>query len=462
MAASTAACSFDRSGLPAGDGGSDDAVVLPDGPSGIDGGLDAGPDGGDPDASVDAETCTTACVGNGYRDCDAAGAIVPCSVGCMDDATGPRCLALVPSNGADRDDVEDTSALFIPAGAIVIDTDTGEIYDTDGQGAVYRQAGEGLVGDENDLNPTRFTVLSDSVSELAVASLTLGPGSYVLPIGTRALIILSAGDVFLAGRIDLGGGHCDNDDDTCPGAGGGYGQSSEGPAEGCGPGGAGFAGSGDETGGGGGGLGQAGAPGGNGGGGNEGGLAGSIADCPGATLIPLVGGSGGGAGGNATGGTGGGGAGALQITSLTSVSVTTVGSVFAIIYAGGAPGHEGHGSSGGGGGGAGGGILLEAPTVVLTGAVLAANGGSGGDGREHDDGGYGGETTQPTPGGGTGNSRGGNSGALIPPTAGAGPTDGTGGGGAGSGIIRLNTYEPLINVASVLSPTPSTGAITTE
>jgi len=145
----------------------------------------------------------------------------------------------------------------------------------------------------------------------------------------------------------------------------------------------------------------------------------SSASCGTPELIPLVGGSGGGAGGDATTGVyqgwaGGGGGGALQISSRISISVT--GS----IHARGGNGYGQTSIDGGGGGGAGGAVLLEAPSLALSGtlAVGGGNGGSSGAGA----GGAGETGTSP---------------------AGTGATytlsgQGGSGGGGGAGRIRLN------------------------
>lgn len=93
-------------------------------------------------------------------------------------------------------------------------------------------------------------------------------------------------------------------------------------------------------------------------------------------LTPLRGGSGGGGGGDVVGGEGGAGGGALQISARDVITVGLKG----VINAAGGTGGGGSGVGGSGaGGGSGGGILLEAPTVNVSGTV-AANGGGGGGG----------------------------------------------------------------------------------
>jgi hypothetical protein len=97
------------------------------------------------------------------------------------------------------------------------------------------------------------------------------------------------------------------------------------------------------------------------------------------TLVPLYGGSKGQTGGYDDGSLafgGGGGGGALQISAGKRIEV------LGAIYAGGGGGRAGYGSwasSGASGGGSGGAILLEAPSIMMTG-TLNANGGGGGGG----------------------------------------------------------------------------------
>lgn len=151
--------------------------------------------------------------------------------------------------------------------------------------------------------------------------------------------------------------------------------------------------------------------------GNPGGA--SDGTCSLATLVPLVGGSGGGAGGDATvnvaqGWAGGGGGGALQISSRVSITISGT------LSARGGAGYGETSVDGGGGGGAGGALLLEAPTLTLSGMLLV-------------DGGIGGSA-------GAGMGGPGASGAT-PAAVGATFThngQGGSGGGGGGGRVRLN------------------------
>ena len=157
------------------------------------------------------------------------------------------------------------------------------------------------------------------------------------------------------------------------------------------------------------------------------------------TIIPLVGGS---SGGNAdyNGATGGG---AVELVSGTSIKVNGLINV------------GGLGAGNGGGGGSGGALLLEAPTVAVTG-TLAANGGGGASGP-----GTGGKAGQPsaTPAQGastsSGNAGDGSGGAVI---NGGTATYGSGGGAAGR--IRINTQSGAATLSGVLSPAASTACVT--
>jgi hypothetical protein len=224
--------------------------------------------------------------------------------------------------------------------------------------------------------------------------------------------------------------------------------------------------------------------------GGKGGNSGSASGCAGANgvmaagvggpntvgdnvLTALVGGSGGGAGSpggcdttqfpNAVGGAGGG---AIQLSSALSITVTG-----AINTAGGG-GQGGCKDTGqidsgsGGGGGSGGAILLEAPTLTISG-TLAANGGAGGGGAYLTAGGAGGDG--PTSGGAATAGAGGNNGAGMEVTTDRGGTGGnsgnggnsandnmcgnSGGGGGGTGRIYIRSRGAANTAGSTISPT---------
>jgi hypothetical protein len=144
-------------------------------------------------------------------------------------------------------------------------------------------------------------------------------------------------------------------------------------------------------------------------------------------LVPLVGGSGGGGGSDGTCGSdcgwpGGGGGGAIQISSRVSIAISGT------IRARGGDGYgvdaTASGEGGGGGGGAGGAILLEAPAISVSGALVV-------------DGGDGGASLAGAGGAGAT--------ALTGPTAGASGdsnSEGGAGGGGSGGRIRIRAGTP--------------------
>lgn len=157
--------------------------------------------------------------------------------------------------------------------------------------------------------------------------------------------------------------------------------------------------------------------------------------CGASSLIPLSAGSGGGAGGDGAcgpcGWAGGGGGGALQISSKVSIVVSGT-----IAASGGAGffGDPGDPQGGGGGGGSGGGVLLEAPTVDVTGAINV-NGGNA--------------AASPSSAGGQGGI-----GATLDGALGEalnGPNEAGVGGGGGGGRVRLNAATPA--TCAGVSPT---------
>ena len=211
----------------------------------------------------------------------------------------------------------------------------------------------------------------------------------------------------------------------CGGAGGGHDGSSDHWVGGGG------AGAGYATGGAGGGTGRCSNNGHTGTGARAGGSCGSPA------LSPLVGGSGGGGGGDATtnvqkGWAGGGGGGALQIAARLGISIAGT------VHARGGAGYGEASIDGGGGGGAGGAILLEAPTIAVSGTVVVdgGNGGSSGAGA-----GGKGATSTSAPG----------TGATF-----ANPGQGGSGGGGAGGRIRLEAVGATCTPAE--SPAASCSA----
>lgn len=455
-------CAFNANGVGGGDldGGQADGPI-----TAIDAPLDT-PDGGMPpvDAAapvIDASPCVPSCTDPTHLDDCSGGPVIDCPLGC-DDAAGVRCRTIVPSNGATSGHLAGvTGALVVDAATNDwhIDTDTGEIT-SDNYAVVVRGAGTGVIDGIGYWN------LGGNVAVLAVSSLTVMDGARLFPEGTRALILLSAGDVQIHGVLDASA-WCSDGTRTCGGPGAGDGSNPMSFASGCAPGGDGWSGSGPESGGGGGGFGEDGAAGGPTD--TATGTGGTAAACTGPSVVPLEGGSGGGQGGSTngtSGGNGGGGGGALQITSYTQIVVSDVvaGGPIVGVRSSGGGGRGGGGSNGGGGGGSGGALLLEAPVIVLANATVSANGGGGGEGNGAGNGTVGlfGDTSASggNPGGAT---HGGTGGALfVGPGVGGGGAgvDGTGGGGGGVGIIRFNSGGggPSMGGAVVISPAATTGA----
>ena len=399
-----------------------------------------------------------------------------------DDALGdndaPRGDRLVPSHGATAEHLNGvTGALQVPEqSAITVNTDTGEISPSYGEGEPIRRSGKGV------LDGIGFFPLQNGVAVVAVDALSVEDS--LVASGTRPLVLLSRGDVSIRGHVLVSALGSYYSQRWEPRAGGGAGaMTASDQATGCAPGKNGFG----MGGGGGGGFRHHGGAGGNSqdGLGGAGGLPadGNCSQDPEA----LIGGSGGGAAGPAgAGGAGGAGGGAVQITSFTSIEIIGEPSrgdespihdmaadeyptgIFANGAGGGSGGGKAPNSGGGGGGaGAGGAILLEAPRIVIRDAYLTANGGAGGGGSSASSFSYDGDDGDPLGGsafGGGGDSPGGDGGTgNIEPTAGKDGIDSAGGGGGSAGQIRLHVPpEQLVLEGAVISPAPSSRAPTWE
>jgi hypothetical protein len=184
-----------------------------------------------------------------------------------------------------------------------------------------------------------------------------------------------------------------------------------------------------------------------------------------ATLVPFAAGaSGGGPQEELSCPTSGQGGGAIQLDAATSITIGAAAS----INAGGAGGSYVYGgglSGNGAGGGSGGAILLEAPTVSVTG-ILAANGGGGGAGMANGTNAT--ANVTPAPGGSSIGAKGGsgsggttiNGGPATTGNATGGDTNAEGGGGGGAGRIRINTKSGAATISGTLSP--STGTCTSQ
>lgn len=166
-----------------------------------------------------------------------------------------------------------------------------------------------------------------------------------------------------------------------------------------------------------------------------------------ATLQSLVGGSAGGAG--PYGDPGGAGGGAIEIVAGTSIEVGPVGSINA--------GGGGVAASAGGSGGA---ILLEAPAVVIAGAV-AANGAGGSYGSGFSPAGSNGAPSG-TPAAGV--VTGGNGSAATAIAGSDGQVDDSGAspgaGGGGAGWIRIDTPTGTATITGTVSPSLTTPCAT--
>ncbi len=206
-------------------------------------------------------------------------------------------------------------------------------------------------------------VTSGNIAVFTFTTVNLSAGITITVTGSRAFALLSRGTMSIAGTVDVSASG------NTRGAGGHNGNASSAGGFGSGPG----AGGGDSQGGGGAGFGNV------GGSSSTGSIAGPAY---GNLAVLLEGGSGGGRGTffPTTSGAGGGGGGALELGALGSL--TLQGSAVLRANGGNGANHTTGSDGDGGGGGSGGGLYLHgAPTDLLSGAQLRANGGNGGNGR---------------------------------------------------------------------------------
>ncbi len=255
--------------------------------------------------------------------------------------------------------------------------------------------------------------------------------------GSRPMVLLGASSVTIAAQaqLDLSEGAGANTG-TCSGPGDGRDNVGNGANEGA-------------SGAGGGGFGSSGGAGGAGVG-RTGGNAGQT--------VPadyVRGGCRGGNGGRSSagaGGTGGNGGGSVYLISGGMIMIAGE------INASGGGGNGGRNKAGGGGGGSGGMIVLDAPTVTVSG-TLFANGGGGGEGGGGGNPGADGEDPgdwDEIPDGGEGNGNGGNGGdgAYEDTAAKPGNDVGNGGGGGGGGHGRILVLARSNTLSSKISPSP--------
>ena len=381
--------------------------------------------------------------------------------GDIDATPGDGAPLFQPSNMIDPTTALGLTMPIVVDGTTTFNTDTGRVT-----GALSRAPGIGVssgIGYHEEMfGATPLAVFS-------FHSLEVQNAGTIQFSGSRAVVLVIARDVAIAGDLDLTG--CTAG--ACPGPGGGNGtQYTATGGGGCGgAGGMTNAGNSGDGGGGGGGGGDNGAKGGDddeGGGTIVAGGAGGIACIP-ETLEPLVGGSGGAGGGPGivTGSRGGSGGGAVQITAYGAITIT--GTIDASGGGGGAGGADPNGANAGAGagGGAGGAILLEAPLVTLAaGSIVVANGGAGGGASGGDDAGSAGQSGRrsatPAAGGLAGNTNNGDGGdggaGNTPAEPGENVSDANaGGGGGGVGRIRIRAGVPVLG--GITSPAPSSSAL---
>lgn len=411
------------------------------------------PDGPTVDASADCVPDSVTCSNGQVVTCSPQGTVQStqdCALGCR--ADGKSCDDLAPSNGLGPQ-------LDDAANAPVVSLDPGATINTS----------DGTITGTTVAIPT--SVVTSNPVDILVVKVKSLTAQDIRVTGSRALAIVSDGDVVLSGILDASADHqhagpgAPVDDPTCQGKDGS--KTSDNTAIG-GGGGAGFG-----TAGGAGGSGSALAPGGSGG-----------AATGSATVSPLRGGCHGGWYGGSSGppslvetdASPGAGGGAVQIVSRTKIEFTAGAGI--AVNGGSAKADTsilvvqcvlGRACGPGAGAGSGGGILLEAPVVAMAASsALVANGGAGHCGTK-------GKAASPTiddtpaPGTSCGGFSGG-SGAAGSSSAVAGTTassmmTGTGaGGGGGAGRIRVNlapgaSFDPA---GAVVSPPASIGAVGTR
>jgi hypothetical protein len=381
--------------------------------------------------------------------CTLAGAVLatPLLACSSDDDTSPGADAgTTPPDAATTADASSTAKLpFKLSNVDLSGVDLSKVADVDiTSNCTLQYSSTGGI-DDCDGNDFVFAYLTQGdqsgVGVYIARSIHIEPGVSINVDGSRPLVLVSLTTFLDQGTIDVSG-------DDLPGRGGagGYSYSGDLPAVGLGPGGGGSA---TETiaGGGGSNCGIGGA------GVNVAAGGPSVAGGPAAgnaTIIPLVGGSTGGAGVEDPGGGGG----ALQIVAGTSFTLDAQGK----LGAGGGPGNEsGDSNQMAAGGGSGGAILIEAPTVTISGTIAANGGGGGGNGG---DGTNGSTVLTAAPGGGV-NGGAGSAGTTLNGSPGTMvATDDPGAGGGGAGWIRINTTSGAATITGMMSPAITTSCVT--
>jgi hypothetical protein len=288
---------------------------------------------------------------------------------------------------------------------------------------------------------------------LHVASFELRGGASLTATGSRPLLIASDGDLYVFGTLDVSSHRA-----GMRGAGGSFASAACAPRT---------AATGTPGGAGGGGGGSFGDAGGTGGTGNIDQVDGGLAPGGAAPVVPAPAFVHGGCAGEpgatdttAAGGAGGAGGGAVYLASLGAGHLIQItGTVLANGAGGATCGGATSGGSGGGGGGAGGLVMVEAPSISITGsAVIAANGGGGGEGCVQAAGADGadGVAGMAAAGGAGQQADGGDGGAGglggTPAQPGMDARGGGGGGGGAVGVVRL---VGSVTNAGTVSPPPS-------
>lgn len=407
-----------------------------------------------PDAPQSCPTVTPpTCVpgSNILRECRTVGQMaidVPCAWGCMTSSPN-HCGKLVPSGGGVvSGDLENGTGLENKAfgGNVTFDTVTGEIT-----------GGVRPPGVNNIANGIEFKITNNvGVFRFNRLVMQAALGTETAQIrGTNALAIVSMTTIELDRVVISAHGECAG---TAAVAGGKPGGLEEMPGGMGGAAGALYGGN-NASGGAGGGFGKA--------GGNGGRPNGETAPTGGpafgnAQIVTLTGGGGGGGGGGkGNAGVGGGGGGAIQLVANGGVKLGGV--LFAAragIDAGGCGGKGGTSMDAGGGGGAGGAVLIEAPSITLSYAGIAVNGGGGGGGHTGGPGNPGPFDVTRAAGGmaANGGGPGAAGGAAGNLAGGAGATNNhAGGGGGGVGWIRLNTITGAVSMQNVSFVSPGFG-----
>ena len=362
---------------------------------------------------------------------------------------GNACFSFEPSNVGSRLAFDEAGGdLLVGDDRHVywhLDTGTGQILAYDAANPAVASVRTVRPAGFGKISGITFAQLSQSgeagaLAVFSVAAVRVGAAASLIGRGPLPLVLFAAGEIRIEGLISVAADAVAGQ--PGPGPGGATGRRA---VPGAGAGGGGYGALVGPASGGGGGA-SFGGLGGHGRGGMDSGAA-AGAPYGGSRLVPLIAGSAGGAGrANASSdGRGGHGGGALQLVSRLRIEVTGTGRLDAA-GGGGAAGNTQLASQAGGGGGSGGALLVEAPTVILTGLV-GANGGSGGSAGVSGTAGDPAIIPAPSAFAGVGSDQSGRAGDAPA----SGGTGGSGGGGGG-GRIRINTRTGTERYVDGVSP----------